>query len=398
MNPPASIRKNVLLVVLSNVASDPRVRRQISWLHSEGWTVDTLGLGDKPNVPMRDHFSMAERSRFSRSLVGLGLTHLLPYRARFWALSERLFPREATRRIRAREYDLIIFNDTHLIPWMKNKKTFPLDSPVAHIHLDIHEYFPHNIPKGTRGRFLMNGFYRWGRKMIGYPLVASRLVAGGTADLYISEFNIPRPVLVRNCPPYVEQQPTPVNPDRIELVHHGIAAWLRGFREMVDAMRLVDDRFVLTFMLSGNQQTIAELKEYASDQKDRIRIVPPVPMDKLSAEVNKYDVEVMFFPPTTQNLVYTLPNKMFEAIQGRLAVAIGPTALMAELVEESGNGVIAKDWSPEALAAAINSLTPEKIVKMKDASHRIAPLHNAEKEKEMFFKSFNNPNFDLAQS
>jgi len=281
---------------------------------------------------------------------------------------------------------------------MTNKKTFPPSATAAHIHLDIHEYFPHDIPLVTRGRFLMNGFYRWGRKLIGHPLIASRSVAAGMADQYAKEFDIPRPLLVRNCPPHIEQVPSPVNPERIELIHHGIAAWQRGFKEMVDAMRLVDDRFLLTFMLAGNARIITELKDYIGDQKDRIFVVPPVPMATLSAEVNKYDAEVMFFPPRTQNAVFGLPNKIFEAIQGRLALVIGPTALMVDIVEEAGNGVISHDWSAEALAEAINSLTAENIVAMKEASHRVAPLYSADKEKEVFFQSFDNPEFNLVVS
>jgi glycosyltransferase involved in cell wall biosynthesis len=398
MNVSGSGNKTALIVVLSNVATDPRVRRQISWLASEGWVVDTLGLGPTPDAPIRDHFSMANRSRFSRSGPVLGLTHLLPYRARFFALSRRLFPKDAVQRVRRQEYDLIIFNDTHLLPWLADTTVFPPDSTKAHIHLDIHEYFPLDIPKVTRGRWLMNGFYQWGRTLIGHPLISSRSVAAGMGDQYAVEFDIPRPLLVRNCPPYIEQEATPVDPGRIELVHHGIAAWQRGFKEMVDAMRLVDDRFVLTFMLAGNATTIAELRAYIGDQKDRIFVVPPVPMSTLSAEVNKYDTEVMFFPPNTQNAVFGLPNKIFEAIQGRLALVIGPTALMVDIVVEAGNGVVTRDWTPEALAEAINSLSAEQVTAMKQASSRIAPRYSAEKEKETFFKSFDNPDFDLTRT
>src|SRR5690554_5568640 len=110
--------KTALLVVLSNVSTDPRVRRQIAWLTTEGWTVDTLGLGPTPDAPIRSHFRMAQRSRFSRSGPVLGVTHLLPYRTRFHALSRRLFPQEAIKRVRSQEYDLILFNDTHLLPWL----------------------------------------------------------------------------------------------------------------------------------------------------------------------------------------------------------------------------------------------------------------------------------------
>ncbi len=383
--------KKALVVVLTDVSNDPRVRRQIDWLLSEGWTVDSLGLGTKPNVPIRDHFALKASPAWTKTFLGLAAIHsLLPYRARFWTLAESRFPKEVVSRVRGGEYDLIILNDTHLIPWLTNKKTFPPDAATAHVHIDLHEYFSAELSPDTRGRFLLEGYHRWGRAQIANPVVASRSVAGGTAELYMEEFDIPHPVLVRNCPPFIQQSPSTVNPRRMELIHHGIAGWARGFKQMVDAMRLVDERFVLTFMLAGSERVIAELRAYASDLPERIKFVPPVPMVDLAAEVNKYDVEVMFFPPTTINLELTLPNKLFEAVQGRLGVVIGPTKMMVQVVEECGNGLVTPDWSAEALASTINSLTAEEIVRMKDASHAAAPIFNAEAEKANFLASLGN--------
>ncbi len=381
--------KTALLVVRTHIVRDPRVRRQIEWLVSDGWTVDTLGLGAKPDHRVRHHYELSNDGRDSRfRLVLLGLTHLLPFRMRFRALSQRRIPAEASARIRNREYSLILFNDIQLAPWLADTRTFPAKDPVAHVHLDIHEYFPPGLPKRTRARFLLNGYYKWGRNFIVHPLINSRSVASTMADQYMSEFEIARPHLVRNCPPYIEQDPSPVDADHIELIHHGVAAWRRGFREMVQAMKLTDERFSLTFMLAGNQRTIAELKDYCRDQTDRIRFVPAVPMTSLSKEVNKYDAEVMFFPRRDGEVGFALPNKLFEAIQGRLAVVIGPTPPMVELVEKSGNGVVTRDWTPGALADAINSLTPSRLMEMKAASNRIAPDHTAETERAQFLSSF----------
>src|SRR5690554_3017100 len=63
--------KKALVVVLTEVASDPRVRRQIDWLSSEGWIVDSLGLGESPPVRMREHFTIAPRKAWTKSFLGL---------------------------------------------------------------------------------------------------------------------------------------------------------------------------------------------------------------------------------------------------------------------------------------------------------------------------------------
>src|SRR5690554_1101020 len=225
--------KTALIIVRTNVGRDPRVRRQLDWLASEGWVVDTLGLGEHPGPPARDHFGMSEKSRWFRSKIALGLVHLLPYKQRFHALSIRRMPGEAIARVKRGEYDLIVFNDTHLTPWLGDSDTFG-ETHRAHIHLDLHEYFPAELPSSTRGRVLLNGYYKWGRNFIAHPLIDTRSVAAPTSERYAAEFNIPLAMLVRNCPPYVQQNPSPIDPNRIELIHHGVAAWRRGFKEMAE--------------------------------------------------------------------------------------------------------------------------------------------------------------------
>ena len=381
--------RRALVIVQTDVTNDPRVRRQIQWLSEEGYVVDSLGYGDKPGDGAGDHFAITPDAPWTTRRFGHAFVHgLVPFRRRFRLLAESHFPAEAAARIRRGDYALIIFNDTHLIPWVGNTAVFTAKAREAHIHLDLHEYFAPTFPGTSLWRKIMRGYYAWGRTFIGHEAFDSRsVVASGIGELYATEFPIPVPFVVRNCPPFVDQQPSPTADDRIELIHHGGAAWSRGFRQMVDAMKLVDDRFTLTFMLVGTPQVIRELKEYAAPLGDRVRFVDPVSMVDLATTINRYDAEVMFFPPTTQNLRFALPNKLFEAVQGRLASVIGPTPMMVDVVDEFGLGVTAEGWEAADLARAIDSLTPETVRAFKDAAGRAALVLNSEHEKAAFLAS-----------
>ncbi len=384
--------KTALLAVQTDVTHDPRVRRQVDWLTSAGWTVDTLGYGEHPAPEVRRHFEVVRPHGWQKNYVAAALAHVfIPYGPRFKALTQSRFPAEVSQKVAAGEYDLIVLNDYHFIAWLNDRSVFPRDRNVAHVHIDLHEYFPRDLPTVMTGWQLMRPYHRWTRKFIADPLVQTRSVAGATSELYAEEFGFPPPPLVRNMPPREDLAPTPVDPERIELIHHGLGHWNRGIREMVDAMREVDERFVLTLMLAGQEAEMKEFPALIADQADRIRIVPPVPMRDLAREINAYDVAVMFFPPRTQNLVYTLPNKLFEAVQGRLAIVTGPTKLMVEAVQEFGNGVVTAGWEPADLAAAINSLTPESIAELKRASHAAAAVANAEQERAVFLRSIGHP-------
>jgi uncharacterized UPF0146 family protein len=73
-----------------------------------------------------------------------------------------------------------------------------------------------------------------------------------------------------------------------------------------------------------------------------------------------------------------LPNKFFEFIQARLAIAIGPSPEMAAIVKEHDLGVVADDFTPQALAAKLNALTVDDIMHYKHNANKAAAIYNAE--------------------
>jgi hypothetical protein len=112
-----------------------------------------------------------------------------------------------------------------------------------------------------------------------------------------------------------------------------------------------------------------------------IRIHPPVESTLVVQTMNRYDMGVFLLPPINFNYENTLPNKLFDFIQGRLAVAIGPTPEMAEIITKYENGVISKNFSPESLASVLNALSEDDVARMKRNSSKAALHFNAEKNK-----------------
>lgn len=381
---------NVALVaVLSEAHSDPRVRRQIDWLTGAGWTVDTIGLGKRPAEVVRDHFALLPQARWVRSRIGAVIVYLvLPRRTKFRLLSGNRIPTEAKNRISTGEYDLIIFDDFDFLPLAKDPRVLTQAASRTHLHLDIHEYREPRPRRGSLWRTLTSAYFAWILTLIGDPVFMTRsTVARRISDLYAHDFGIAKPVVVRSSPPYANLAPSPVDPRDIKLIYHGMVSKARGLWEIVDAMRLLDKRFSMTFMLTGNQAIIADLANYASDLEDRVRFVPPVPMTEISAAVNQYDLEVMFFRPTSRNLEFALPNKLFEGVQGRLGLVIGRSPMMVEVVERYSNGVVVSGWTPSDLANALSELTAEQVTALKEASSRAALDLNAEKEGTVFLQT-----------
>ena len=74
-----------------------------------------------------------------------------------------------------------------------------------------------------------------------------------------------------------------------------------------------------------------------------------------------------------------LPNKIFEFIQGRLALAIWPSPEMVRIVDRYQNGVYSRDFDVKQMAQILNRLTTEDIMRMKRRSHAAANELNSEK-------------------
>jgi hypothetical protein len=91
---------------------------------------------------------------------------------------------------------------------------------------------------------------------------------------------------------------------------------------------------------------------------------------------------VFLLPPVNFNYENTLPNKLFDFIQARLAIAIGPTPEMAEIVNQYDSGIVSKTFDPKDLAAELSKLTYEKLVHFKSNAGLAAKEQCAEKNEE----------------
>lgn len=360
-----SDQKTALITCYSPVGSDARVTNQIRWLESAGYRVDILSRGpEHPDATGRQFWIGDPPIRRFR----LALYYLLPPRARFRAFIEKEMP---TAQLAGQKFDLIIVNDHHLLPWAVNAVPAIAAGPVV---LDLHELYSGN---GTAllYKLLVAPYDDWLLTFISSPVFTKRLtVAEGIADIYRDDYGVPRPGVIRNVAPYEDLEPSQVDPERILLVHHGYAAVERGIDIMLDAMLQLDARFKLILMVLGDDTSLAPLRRHPAIAAGRAEFREPVGVTEVARALNGYDLELIFFPPRFPNNKHALPNKFFEAVQGRLGIVIGDSPEIVGFVRDNGLGIVVEGWTAADLANAINALTTEQIVAMKLASARAASM------------------------
>ena len=374
---PASQPKRALILSYAEVDKDPRVLNQIKWLNENGIRVDTLGRGDAPPGLSGQHYKITRWPL----IIRLFAYAFVPNAPRFALLVKSWIPKSIVNGARDGLYDFAVVNTIDLLPWFTaNSGSLVKPQPHGSCCLDLHEYSP-SQGVGLLWMLLFRRYQNWLITFIASRVFTSRItVAPGIADLYAAGFSMERPLVVRNVPAYVEQQPSSVNDKVIRLIHHGKADSARGLGLMIDAMNQLDDRFTLTLMLVGSPDTIRTLRKQAEPLGSRVVLRDPVRVDKVAEALNPYDLEVIFLPPVTENLRHALPNKFFEAVQGRLGLVIGASPEMAQLVSQFDNGVVVEGWRSEDLARTITTLDARRVEQLKSGSHRAAHDLSAQAE------------------
>ncbi len=214
-------------------------------------------------------------------------------------------------------------------------------------------------------------------------------VCNGIAHKCLKEYNVPS-IVIPNAAFYSE---TPIHyaesSSNIKMIYHGAILESRKIEDMIKVAEILGENYVLDIMGTGTDYN----KEYFQKLSNSIVEIPnvffrkPVPFEEIVSTINKYDLGIYILAPNGFNNEYALPNKIFEYIQAKLAIAISPSKEMRNIVEKYNLGVVADDFSPESLADKIKSLTKEKIAIFKKNSEKASKIENAEKYKEFYLSS-----------
>jgi glycosyltransferase involved in cell wall biosynthesis len=272
--------------------------------------------------------------------------------------------------------NLVVVNDTLALPL-----AFEV-ADGAPVIFDAHEYSPDEYASWT-WRVFARRHIAWISRIY-IPQTAGMMVVGPQIGKLYERDTGTQPVVVTNAPPYAELRPTKVE-GPIRMLHLGLADPQRRIEDTIEVMRHLGDQYALDLLLAGSGRFpsyVEKLRRLASDD-ERIRFLDPVPMREIPRFANAYDIGVFLLPPQHVNQRFTLPNKLFEYIQGRIVSAIGPSPEMARIVREWDCGIVAADFDPKSLADAIASTSRERLELMKRNASNAARELCAERNQEI---------------
>lgn len=240
---------------------------------------------------------------------------------------------------------------------------------ASHLKIDLifnaHEYYPE--------QFIENKLWRKSQKRL--IAIASRYlkrcyriftVCKGIQKRYETEFRL-RPdqqVLVINAVKFKKLNPSAIG-SKIKLIHHGIANRNRRLELMIEVADHVDkNRFEFHFILISSSYDLEYFNYLKTEIEKRKNcfLANAAPTEEIPDYINQFDLGFYMYDNSSNfNMMHYLPNKLFEFIQARCGVVIGPYVEMMPVVKEYKIGVAVEENTVQAMAAAINKITVDDV-------------------------------------
>ncbi|GAA3897848.1 glycosyltransferase [Microbacterium invictum] len=343
-------RPTMLILSYSPIARDARVLKQVTRF-TQDFDVTTCGYGPAPDGVV-EHITIPDDQRYN-DLNGSLIT-LKRYRPAYWRLSAVRFSREV---LKGRRFDVAIANDVEAVPVAVKLR------PRRGVLADLHEYSPRLHDDHALWHQRITPWFEWVVRRYVTRASAWTTVSRGIVAEYEKNFGF-RSRLVTNAAPYIDASPSPVG-SVIRLVHSGACLRNRRLHVMAEAVEAASNDVTLDFYLTANDPPyLQELKDLAAES-ERITVHDPVPYAQLAGTLQAYDVGIHVLPPINFNNKLALPNKLFDYVQARLGVLIGPSAEMVYYVHQYDLGEVAADFERDATKSAVERLTPESVARFK---------------------------------
>jgi glycosyltransferase involved in cell wall biosynthesis len=332
--------------VINDLVTDNRVQRTCRVLEEMGYKVTLIGrrLPGSPPVP---HWSV--RAIRMRMVFTSGPLFYL-----FFNL--RLFLRLLVTRA-----DLLYANDLDTL--------FPnfLVSRLRRIPLvyDSHELFC-EVPELAQSPFkrkVWSTLEKWLLPRVPHRITVNESIAGIFLEKYGTRFSVVRNIGRADEPMHLKSRADLGLPnDKKVLLLQGAGINIhRGAEELVEAMKLVNDWFLL---IVGAGDVWPYLQK-ATAGSANIRLVKRQPPGELRHYTRNADLGISIDKSTNPNYFNSLPNKIFDYTSAGLPVLATRLPEVERVLGECGSGVFINNHEPSHIASVINGITEEELSRLK---------------------------------
>ena len=378
-----SMSPTAFIISYTGVSNEPRVLRQASALAAAGWKVVVFGFeGNSENpanwlfvkLPAVDPYLPLFRIwlLICRQDFG-GLGRHLPLLCRFAAWADFGFLHTGDVAVAEGEKladihgcDLILCHD-----YFTSRPALTLGGKLgAKVCLDAHEYATGQLMHSRRWRKIQRPIIQRVQEERFPRMDGLTTVSDGICHLLNKEYQLKKECITIRSMPRKKDLPCSAVGERVTVLYHGNIDYIRGLHKAIKSMPQWPEEFDLVVRGYATPDYKDDLQVLVESMglAHRVQFADPVPFDELIDAASEADIGYFVHKDLSPQKRFVLPNKFFEYIQAGLALCVSDLPSMAEIVKQHSLGVLVDDYSEEAIAIAMNSLTKEKIRQCKQAS------------------------------
>jgi glycogen(starch) synthase len=186
------------------------------------------------------------------------------------------------------------------------------------------------------------------------------------ADELATRYGIKHPLVVMNCPPYTDAQPSAEARDFLGggsstkvVVFIGGLYSNRGVEQLIESAHYLREATV-AIVGDGLFRVSLEEKVKRMHLEDRVRFMGWIPKEKLLTYAASADVGVVATQSYCLSYRYTLENKIFEYLMAGLPIAVSDQPQRRRIVERYGVGEVFDEKDPRSIARAIDRILSDE--------------------------------------
>jgi len=377
MTSKAKTKSAILMLLRNHFTNDSRVLKEARSLAHNGYDVTIKCLWDEglPKEEIIHGFAVERITKVPRKKLSLFLKLWFV----FLFTIQCLFGNKKYDVVHA--HDLDVLPAAVLVKWLSfNKKKVVYDS---------HEYqtqkaHTKNIIKPIIA-ISEKLFIRFADKAI--------VVGESIGDEYKKLYNIEKPTVIFNCPPYkpseqhnIFREKFGIADDTIIFLYQGGLIPHRGIENIYEAFqRHKEPNKVCILMGYGSLE--GKIKAIAS-ANENIFFHEAVTPDVLLDYTSSADVGIILYENTCLNHYYCLPNKIFEYTMAGLPVIASDLYEINNFITMHKNGVVLKENTVACFIDAIESVTSDLVAHMKTNISDVQKAYNWEKQEEKLLELY----------
>jgi len=381
--------KKIAILCFTDFTKEPRVIRTIESLTSH-YNIDIYSNGrifekvSSIDITMYDNnYKSFNGGSYFSSIVRFFERNILGYKLGSDKYFERLYWDGGRKKlltiIEEEKYDLVIGHGIFILPILKKLKC-----PTI---FNTHEFYEREFEENENWKKFTQPYYNYLIQTYLKEVDLMFCVCESIQNEYLKKCKI-KSLVITNATKYNDLKPTQLG-NKIRIIHHGAAIRSRELERMAELVDFLGEEYELTFMLVKTDLNYYNEFFAKYSVNSRIKFTEPVKVNEIPKFCNQYDIGIFILPPVNYNWENALPNKVFEYVQARLALAVSPNVNMRNLVNKYKLGVVAEDYTTKSMASALMKITREQISQYKYSSNQYALKLSAEENYKVMLQSVN---------